>query len=251
MPISAKVSGTWRTATGPAVRVGGTWRPLAAAFVRVSGTWRQVFTAVGPLIASLDQSSLTGSGTGDGPFNTGNVNVSVSGGVTPYVFLWEYVSGDGFGNVHPNDGNLASVYFIGNATAPTTKSAVWRCKVTDNVGTIAYTGNVTASFTFISGTPSVNLSGTSATGSGAAPGAAVSNTITGTASGGTPGYTYLWSRLSGDTSTSATNSTGATTTFLHSGGSPGVFSSTWKLTVTDSLGAHVDSATVNVSLTLS
>lgn len=67
--------------------------------------------------------------------------------------------------------------------------------------------------------------------------------------GGEPPYTYLWSRVFGDTSVSPTAASQATTFFsanLTAGMGPAT--ATFKCTVTDALSASVDSDTVEVIL---
>ena len=48
MPISTKVSGTWRTVARPRVRVAGAWRNCQNVYVKVSGTWRRVWPSLVP-----------------------------------------------------------------------------------------------------------------------------------------------------------------------------------------------------------
>jgi hypothetical protein len=63
------------------------------------------------------------------------------------------------------------------------------------------------------------------------------------------GYTYAWSRVSGDTVTVANSLSSATTTFSANVGiaNPSRLS-VWKCTVTDALGHTADSNTVSVDL---
>lgn len=71
-----------------------------------------------------------------------NANATVasgSGGQAPYSYLWEYVDGDagmtvtGSGTVNPR--------WSDTQTPTQTKFANYRCKVTDNLGSIAYSDN--------------------------------------------------------------------------------------------------------------
>jgi hypothetical protein len=75
------------------------------------------------------------------------------------------------------------------------------------------------------------------------------DTIAATASGGTPPYTYSYARTSGSTSVSAINPTSASTAFRGTGMIGGdTFTAHFTLTVTDSLGAHIDSGDILVTI---
>jgi hypothetical protein len=76
---------------------------------------------------------------------------TVVGGTAPISYLWEYVSGDtGFG---ANSGTSSStafsivLYVAGGET--TVANAVWRCKVTDNSGSIIYGPNCDVEATLV------------------------------------------------------------------------------------------------------
>tara|TARA_R110000787_G_scaffold36714_7_gene93591 strand:+ start:24337 stop:24714 length:378 start_codon:yes stop_codon:yes gene_type:complete len=70
---------------------------------------------------------------------------TISGGVTPYTILWEYVSGDDAGRT---TGSLNSTTFSRTVAVTVgqyiVKTGVFRMKVTDDLGTIAYGPNCTA-----------------------------------------------------------------------------------------------------------
>jgi hypothetical protein len=144
MPISTKVSGAWKTVSIPSVKVSGSWKTVSAAWVKVSGAWK-IFHALAVEV-SLDTTSVSGVGDAPGPVQTDRVFADPSGGIGPYTVFWERVSGDE--TTSPNDTGAASVYFDATGAAGTTKSSVWRCKATDSVGTIGYSGNVSVSIQF-------------------------------------------------------------------------------------------------------
>lgn len=247
MPLHVKVSGAWKSATTPAARVSGAWKNLSNGFVRVGGAWKSFFTAT-PLSGYLERTTLSGGGVGNGPFTTTqNTYVFVSGGVAPYTFGWELVSGDA--SIGPNDGTAQSVTFSATGTAPETKVAVYRAVITDNVGTIAYSDNVTITLEFQADPLEVDLDTNTATGLDSAPGSAETNTVTATPSGGVAPYSYLWERVSGDVIT-MTASTSATNTWLLAGGSPATASGVYRCKVTDDDATVAYSANVNVSLEL-
>ena len=77
---------------------------------------------------------------------------------------------------------------------------------------------------------------------------ATSAPVTVTASGGTPPYTYAWTRVSGASTITADSATAATTTFSCTGLDPSeVNEAVFRCTVTDSAGSP-DTATVDVSV---
>ena len=74
-----------------------------------------------------------------------------------------------------------------------------------------------------------------------------SGPITVTASGGTPPYTYLWQKVSGDSNTNVGNATSATTSFTRFINHGGWWTSVWRCRVTDSLGQQTYAPNVDVS----
>jgi hypothetical protein len=75
----------------------------------------------------------------------------------------------------------------------------------------------------------------------------VSNAATVIASGGVPGYTYVWTQVSGDAMV-CNNPTGATTTWSATVPKNAIISAVWRCTVTDSASA---TATHDVTVSLS
>lgn len=85
-------------------------------------------------------------------------------------------------------------------------------------------------------------------GSAATGASGLTNPVTATGSGGTGSYTYAWTLISGDASTTISNSTTASVTFSRANCNTGVdYVSTWKCTVSDG----TTSASGNVQVTLS
>lgn len=125
----------------------------------------------------------------------------------------------------------------------------WRRPVV--TGAIALlTGAAGASGGGGSGGMTATLSPTSVFGGNTAPGSATTDSTTCTPADGTPAYTYLWTRLSGDSALAADSPTSATTTFtgyLEYDGH--TLSATFACQVTDSLGNVVLSNIVSVSMT--
>jgi hypothetical protein len=197
------------------------------------------------LSAPLDKSSVTGSGTGNGPYTTDTVTATPAGGAGGYTNAWEKVSGD---TVTINSGSSAATSFTGSATAPASLAGVYRLRVTDSLGNVAYSSNVSVTITFNSATLSVTCDKSAVYGEriGSGTGSATTDTVTAAPTGGTPGYTYLWERVSGDSGTSAIPSTVAAAQFLRIGAAFNLYQSSWRCRVTDSLGAIAYSPEVTV-----
>lgn len=233
MALSVKVAGTWRD-SAPYVKVAGAWRQVVRVQVKVAGVWRDVLASAS---ASASPGSASASDVGNGPFSTGWVSVSVSGGVGPFTYLWERVSGDVA--ISPHDANVSSVYFIASGTAPETKTAVWRCKVTDTgMGTTTYTGNVSVSIEFQASPPPFSAStdpdsvyGFHDISLGA--GTATTDSTTCTPINGSGSYSYLWEYVSGSVSIGCNNATAATTTFSSYFTTSGLRTAVWRCKVTD------------------
>lgn len=76
---------------------------------------------------------------------TPSVTCSASGGTAPYSYLWERISGD---TTVVANGSATSASFstsTSNQPQATTRSAVWRCRITDNNGIVGYSPEVTFS----------------------------------------------------------------------------------------------------------
>ncbi len=86
---------------------------------------------------------------------------------------------------------------------------------------------------------------------GASPGV-TSETVTGTVIGGTPSYTYSWTKTAGDSTIGITSPSSSTTTFSKTGniGAGGLFSATMLLTVSDSAAATGYSIPLSVNFEL-
>ena len=80
------------------------------------------------------------------------------------------------------------------------------------------------------------------TGTNASGPSGSTNPVTATGSGGNAPITYSWARISGDTSTNISATTGASVTFSRASCSDGVnYISTWRCTATDgTTSAHAD-----------
>ena len=93
--------------------------------------------------------NATRSGAGTSTVTTSSASIgTVSGGATPYTYLWQYVSGDTF---TPTTSTFSSTTFSTNITVgigeSVTKTGVYQCRVTDAAGATAYGPQCTVSAT--------------------------------------------------------------------------------------------------------
>lgn len=97
---------------------------------------------------------------------------------------------------------------------------------------------------------SATVSASSASQTGIGTGPFTTPTVAVSPTGGTPGYTYAWARVSGDASISISSSTSQTPSWSASGTPTQTKVAVWRCTVTDSvLGTAVATPDVTVSIT--
>lgn len=81
---------------------------------------------------------------GNGPISYDPpLSVSTANGSAPYTYAWERVSGDTTTTVNPSGASVTWSRSLGTAGQFT---SVWRCKVTDGQGRVAYTPTVSVTF---------------------------------------------------------------------------------------------------------
>lgn len=114
-----------------------------------AGNRLQVWAGSGPpppppppaLIVSLSATTWSSmSGVDDPP-----IQVSVTGGVPPYAYAWQRLSGHQFTVADNPYGSSTGWYVSGGTLFPPIKNSVWRCQVTDAAGTSLFTSNVSVS----------------------------------------------------------------------------------------------------------
>ena len=131
-------SGGNKTATAITVGTSGGNKAVIAGFVGTPSGNKQFFAS---LSASAAPSSVSGTRSGAGSVTTNTTTVTVTGAVGALSYLWEYVSGDA--SISPTAGTLATTAFSTTVTLSQTKTAVWRCRVTDaGTGAVAYSNDV-------------------------------------------------------------------------------------------------------------
>lgn len=199
------------------------------------------------LTVSLDTSTAAGSGIGNGPYTTNAVVVTASGGITPYTYAWTKVSGD---TLTISSASATSVTWSASGTAPEIKAAVWKCSVTDAMGTVIDSVGVSVGVSFNVSTLAASLSSSTLTATLTGSGSLATSTITATPTGGTGPYTYLWSKVSGATVTPSSTTTAAIT-FSATGTAPQTISAVWQCVVTDSTTSTANAGNVSISLVYS
>jgi hypothetical protein len=71
--------------------------------------------------------------------------VTATGGVAPYTYAWQRVSGHQFTFASAPAASSTTWYVAGGTLFPPIKTSVWRCQVTDAASTSVFTSNVSVS----------------------------------------------------------------------------------------------------------
>jgi hypothetical protein len=171
----------------------------------------------------------------------GTTTLTTGGGVAPLTTSWSRVTGSRIGQSGTSPSTFSASLGWGENV-----SEVFRATVTDALSRSATT-DVTVNFS-TPAAPACSISPTPLTAVRSGPGA-VGGVATVSASGGTGGYTYAWSRLSGSV-IGVANATSATASFSASLPGGGSAIESFRATVTDSAGNSVAcDLTVNFSAT--
>ena len=178
---------------------------------------------------------------------TNTVNVSVSGGLAPYTYSWSYLSGT---SATQNQSSTSWNWFSRVSGGTTTLNGYHRCTVTDA------TGRTASVDVLVQTTHTQNAAPLSASKSGDAygectntngdPCTATTNDVFVSAAGGTGPYSYSWSLIAGG-SLGMVGGSGPSCYWEMSTWTPDYVTSTYRCTVTDSLGA---TAYVDVGVTM-
>jgi hypothetical protein len=234
--LHRRAAGAWH----PSIllsRAEGVFDAGAKTFRKVGGVW----IADVPLSATVAPATLAVANI-NAAKTTAAATVTPANGAGPYNYAWSKVSG---GNIAIDSPAAAATTFTATGLADgETRQAVFRCKVTDALGNVVNSDNVTVTLTrwsqpALTAPASVAGSGTSATGH--------ADAVTAVATGGTAPLAFSWAKLSGG-SISADTPGAAQTAFTASGLLDGeTRSAVFRCTVTD---AHGLTATADVTVTI-
>lgn len=187
--------------------------------------------------------SISKTGTA-GTITTDTVTAAASGGTPGYTYAWTKVSGDSITAV--SAATAATTFQATSVTTGETRTAIFRCTVTDGA---AATATVDVTVAINAATMAVSLSPTYLN-KFTTSSSATTATTTATVSGGVAPFTYAWAKVSGDAIT-ATAPTSDTTAFTTSGlATSESRSAIYRLTVTDSTSGTPLTATVDITTTI-
>lgn len=225
---------------------GGDTPPVATNFKSATTDFQVLFQDInyGGLLYAFASVNPSAGAISNGPLTTNSTTITAGGGNPGYSFSWAYVSGDA--SLTCLAPTSATTAWSGSGAAPQTKSAVWRCTVTDAFPHTV-TVDVTVTINFY-GALSITLNKGSVTGTRIGNGVATSDAVAGSPSGGSGGYSYAWQYLSGSTQPQPDSIAGSSTTFSYNGVAVQTFVGTWRLMVQDSLGNQAFSGNVTVTL---
>lgn len=204
------------------------------------------------LSASLSPTSVSGASTSVG-VQTNTTSVSVSGGSGSYSFEWRLRNGNGPNIIASRQGTAVGQFEA--APAPgSTVTALWYCRVTDNVtGTFVDTNDVSVSITRNYTSMSVSVSPASLSGSSTSEPVDTTGSATVNVSGGSGDFSFQWIyNNTGTGGLNPINGASATTKFRTS---PGIsagqtYTAGWYCRVTDNVTGEVkNTGEVMVTLT--
>jgi hypothetical protein len=98
------------------------------------GAWRNGAVFVPPLSLAVSPSDTGGGNFVPGTITTGSVTATPTGGLAPFTYAWTRLSGDPANPTAPTNATTSFSLF---ANDPASFSAVFRCTVTDSLGTTA------------------------------------------------------------------------------------------------------------------
>ena len=202
-------------------------------------------TANGVVTVSLSTSTLSAAIMPAGTATTGSVTATPSGGSgTGYSYSWTTTDTPPFTVTSPTSASTTFYkYFAAGVYGY--QAVTYRCTVTDSLGGSGYAECVVDIRAYQA--VAVYLHHSTVSGSAYVPGTATSSSVTATAYNGSgTGWSYAWTRVSGDTYTVSSPSS-ATTAFSKYYGSVGSGSAVYRCTATDSVGnTGYNDVTVNL-----
>lgn len=138
MGLKIRNGGAWRNISSLKIRSGGGWRSIKAIKVYSGGAWRDVAnftTGGGTLSVSLSVDSV-GRSARLSTISTTIVTATPLGGQTPYTYSWAKQSGDDISAMTP--ANSGTAFQASGMDIFETRTAVFRCTVTDTLGSSAH-----------------------------------------------------------------------------------------------------------------
>jgi hypothetical protein len=126
--MDAFIASQWRTVTTGEAFVNGAWRVLQYGEAYVDGDWRRIVTFILPMTMTIDDKTVIARRT---PV-TAKITPALSGGLAPYTYLWERLSGTG---IAISSTTIAAPTFSAGLADGDSATSVYRCTVTDSIGT--------------------------------------------------------------------------------------------------------------------
>ena len=144
MTMSVRAGGAWKDLTQGKAYINGAWRNLVGAQAFIDGAWKVVASFVSSMTVALSTSSVSRSARLS-TINTAAVTCTPTGGLNPYTYSWVKQSGD---TITANQPTSASCAFQASGMAEEeVRSAVFRCTVTDTLGTAVTSSDLTVTIT--------------------------------------------------------------------------------------------------------
>jgi hypothetical protein len=143
--VKVRTEGAWRDVPNGRIRINNNWRPLTRILVFNEGAWRSSSIFVSPLSLAIAPTSVSGIITAPGTVTTNVASSTPTGGLAPFTYSWVRISGVSASPTSPTNAATSFNFFL---DTPGTASAVFRCTVTDALGSTA-TADVTAIFNYI------------------------------------------------------------------------------------------------------
>lgn len=144
MSMKVRAGGAWKDITAGKVWVNGAWRNLVGAQAFVSGAWKTLATFVSSMTVALSSSTVSRTAR-LGTINTATVTCTPTGGLNPYTYSWVKQSGDAITANQPTSASCA--FQAAGMVEDETRTAVFRCTVTDTLGTAVTSSDLTVTIT--------------------------------------------------------------------------------------------------------
>lgn len=221
----------------------GSWTPAKAVWAWDSA-WKGVYST--PTVSASNASGSNSGTAGSGSVTSGTPNTTPGGtSIGSLSYAWTQLGGSAMSISNAAAQNPTWSATVSNGSP---LSATWQVQITDGQTGATNTTSINVSLTYTQVAPplSVSVSLPSQSVSGVSPSFFFNGSGSATPSGGVPGYTYLWTYLSGDNTIICSNpnisNPSFSTTISPGPGTTENKTANWRCTVTDSIGqtAHDD-----------